>query len=65
MSDTPLDDLVGVISGLVLILLPLSIFALPGVIVLGLVIIPLALLAVPVLLVGAVVAVPWLLFRRR
>jgi hypothetical protein len=65
MSDAPLDDLVGVISGLVLILLPLFIFALPAVVVLGLVVIPLALLAVPVLLVGAIVAIPWLLFRRR
>jgi hypothetical protein len=55
-----LDDLVGVISGAVILLLPLCLLAVPGLL---LVVVPLAIAAVPVAIAGAIMAAPFLLFR--
>ena len=59
-----LDDVLGVITGLVTLLLPLFILALPGVVLLGVLVVPLAAAAGALAAIAAaVIAPPYLLVR--
>jgi hypothetical protein len=58
-----LEDVLGLIGGLVVALLPALILAVPGIALLALVVIPLAIVAIPVVIAGAILAIPFRLVR--
>jgi hypothetical protein len=58
-----LEDVLDLIGGSVVALLPLFVLSVPGIVSLGLVLVPLAVLAVPVALVAGLVAAPFLVVR--
>jgi hypothetical protein len=55
-----LDELLDVISGATVLLLPLLLLAMPCLL---LATVPLALAAIPLVIAGAIMAIPFLLFR--
>jgi hypothetical protein len=58
-----LDDVFGLITGVVVGLMPALLLAFPGIVLLGLVIVPLAAVTAVAAVIGAVVAAPFMLIR--